>query len=391
MFKSATIFRIASDFTLPPLQVLEDALQAAQFMPCAPTQAESVGWIPPRGKQSTVLAEPVGRGVILRLQTERRVVPAHAVNSLVDSFVDQLMQATGRERISAKIKKEFKEEAIQTLLPRAFPKSSAVTLWIDPVNHWMVVDSGNVADADKIVGYLVEALSTVPHALMIGIQARPVQTQNSPSSAMAHWLATRDAPFNFTLDRDCEMKMPDDMKSTVRYSRHTLEINEVADHIAAGKVPTKLAITWDDRVSFELSDTGQLRKVKMLDVVLDGQQEAGKDDDSFDADAAIVTGELSALIPDLIDALGGEIVEGGANPLKLSEPPAGMPPIDGENDPMYVQALDLVMKHKKPSIALVQRHLVIGYNRAARLIERMEVEGKVSPMTRDGVRKILIA
>jgi recombination associated protein RdgC len=109
------------------------------------------------------------------------------------------------------------------------------------------------------------------------------------------------------VDRDCELKTPDDQKSTVRYSRHTLEIDEVGQHIAAGKLPTQLAMTWNERVSFTLSDMGQIKKIKLLDVVLDGVQDSGQDDDGFDTDAAIVTGELSALIPDLLEALGGEV------------------------------------------------------------------------------------
>ena len=131
----------------------------------------------------------------------------------------------------------------------------------------------------------------------------PVQTHMSAAASMSQWLASREAPFNFTVDRDCELKTPDDQKSTVRYSRHTLEIDEVAQHIVAGKVPTQLALTWNDRVSFVLAEAGQIRKIKLLDVVLEGVE---KEEDGFDTDAAILTGELSALIPDLLEALGGE-------------------------------------------------------------------------------------
>jgi recombination associated protein RdgC len=113
------------------------------------------------------------------------------------------------------------------------------------------------------------------------------------------------------VDRDCELKAPDENKSTVRYSRHTLEIDEVAEHIAAGKVPTQLAMTWNDRVSFVLSEAGQVRKLKMLDVVVkEAEDTRGKDDEGFDTNAAILTGELSALIPDLLEALGGELEPG---------------------------------------------------------------------------------
>lgn len=60
-----------------------------------------------------------------------------------------------------------------------------------------------------------------------------------------------------------------------------------------------------------------------------------------------------------------------------------------EADPMYDQAVSVVMEHRKASISLVQRHLRIGYNRAARLLEAMEQSGVVSPMGADGSRSIL--
>lgn len=313
MFKSASFFRISADFVMPPLDAFEEALQSAQFTPCGATQPESVGWVPPRGNKSTVLLETVGPQIILRLCIERRPVPASAVKAEVELRVEKYKQETGRERVSSKIKKEFKEEAIQSLLPRAFTKRSSTTLWIDPVNKFLVVDSGSLVGADKVVGNLVEALSEIPGSRP-GIMAKPVQTTTAAGTAMAHWLASREAPADFTVDRDCELKMPDDQKSTVRYSRHTLEIDEVAEHIASGKVPTQLAMTWNERVSFVLTDMAQIKKIKLLDVVLDGVQENGKDDDGFDTDAAIVTGELSALIPDLLQALGGELSIDGAAP-----------------------------------------------------------------------------
>ena len=62
----------------------------------------------------------------------------------------------------------------------------------------------------------------------------------------------------------------------------------------------------------------------------------------------------------------------------------------GEKDPMYDQAVEVVMKNRKASISLVQRHLKIGYNRAARLVEDMENAGLVSAMSGSGQREILV-
>ena len=63
---------------------------------------------------------------------------------------------------------------------------------------------------------------------------------------------------------------------------------------------------------------------------------------------------------------------------------------DGESDPLYDEAVSVVLKHRRASISLVQRHLRIGYNRAARLLESMERAGVVSPMQSNGNRDILV-
>ncbi|MFM6995491.1 MAG: DNA translocase FtsK, partial [Limnohabitans sp.] len=68
----------------------------------------------------------------------------------------------------------------------------------------------------------------------------------------------------------------------------------------------------------------------------------------------------------------------------------GEPGDSAEKDPMYDQAVEVVLKHRKASISLVQRHLKIGYNRAARLVEDMEKAGLVSAMSGSGQREILV-
>ena len=114
----------------------------------------------------------------------------------------------------------------------------------------------------------------------------------------------------FTVDRECELKSANEEKAVVRYARHPLDIEEVQAHIDAGKLPTKLALTWDDRVSFMLTEGLQIKKVSFLDTVFEGTK---ADDGGFDTDVAIATGELVKLIPDLIEALGGESESGVAS------------------------------------------------------------------------------
>jgi S-DNA-T family DNA segregation ATPase FtsK/SpoIIIE len=93
--------------------------------------------------------------------------------------------------------------------------------------------------------------------------------------------------------------------------------------------------------------------------------------------------------PDYIEGIleGGVSGEGGDDALGGA---AGTGGASGESDPLYDQAVEVVIKHRRASISLVQRHLRIGYNRAARLLEQMEQSGLVSTMASNGNRDILV-
>ena len=101
------------------------------------------------------------------------------------------------------------------------------------------------------------------------------------------------------------------------------------------------------------------------------------------AEPDYIEGILEGGIPDESDT--GSAVGFGGLSQTLAE--AG---VDGESDPMYDQAVAIVLKHRRASISLVQRHLRIGYNRAARLLEQMEKSGLVSTMATNGNRDILV-
>jgi S-DNA-T family DNA segregation ATPase FtsK/SpoIIIE len=85
-------------------------------------------------------------------------------------------------------------------------------------------------------------------------------------------------------------------------------------------------------------------------------------------------------IEDVLEAGGGDAAAGGGANGEAT----------GEKDPLYDQAVEIVLRTRRPSISLVQRHLRIGYNRAARLIEDMERAGMVSAMQSNGNREVLV-
>jgi recombination associated protein RdgC len=258
--------------------------------------------VPPRGDSHAVLAENVGGQIILKLCTETKAVPGSVVKTELEAQLDKIEQQTGR-RLKGKKAREIKDEIVHTLLPRAFPKRSGTLVWLDVKAGLVLVDTGSMKKADGVLSRLAELLGG-------GLKLSPLQTELSPATAMAAWLSDKEAPAGFTLDRDCELKQPDSEKATVRYARHTLDIDEVGEHIKQGKLPTQLGMTWASRVSFVLTEAGTLKKIKLLDVVLEGRGSGSSNDGNenhFDADVALATGELARLIPDLVAALGGPL------------------------------------------------------------------------------------
>jgi recombination associated protein RdgC len=301
VFKNVIVYRIEASWS-QSLDQVEQALGTQRFMPCSPSQEKSAGWTEPRGDAHGPLAESVGGQWLLEFMVESKTLPASVVRRKVDERAAQIEAATGRKP-GKKEKKELKEDVTHELLPLAFTRHVRIAVWIDPAARRLVVNASNPARADEVVTSLVKALD--------GFAVTLVNTQVEPAVAMADWLSTQEPPAGFTIDRECELKAGDESKAVVRYAKHPLDIDEVRQHIADGKRPTRLAMTWDDRVSFELTEGLQLRKIVFLEGTLDDAPASGKED-NFDADAAIATGELGQLVPELLEALGGEMRLGAA-------------------------------------------------------------------------------
>lgn len=294
MFKNVIVYRIGPGWSASVAQ-MEESLGAQRFVECGASQEKSMGWVEPRGEAHGPLVEVVGGQLMLKLMIETRALPGSVVNRKAKERVAHIEASTGRKPGKKEIR-EIKDDIKLELLPQAFTKQGAVAAWLDRQAQLLVIDAASSAKADEVVTALVKSLD--------GLALTQLNTKVSPVAAMSGWLVSQEPPAGFSVDRECELKAADESRSVVRYSRHPLDTGEVRQHVESGKLPTRLALTWDSRVSFVLTESLQLKKLAFLDVVLDGTA-AGKDE-GFDADTAIATGELRKLLPDLLAALGGE-------------------------------------------------------------------------------------
>ena len=292
MFTNATLYRItaspAADFDIL------GALEANQFAPCGPSQEVSHGWVPPRG-EGEALCECINGHLIYKLMTETKTVPADLLDRELDARCKKVEAETGR-RPGKKERRELKDEIKLGLLPAAFPKRTATLVWINPTAKLLVIDTASAKRADDVVMQLVMSQE--------GLAMQPISTNTTPSGAMASWLIKTSLPETMGIDRDCVLAATDESKAKVKYEKHDLDIPEVVEHIQRGMMPESLALTWLNRVSFTLTSDMNLKTIEILNVDVEDAEKA----DEFDAGVCIATAEITSLVSDLLEELGGEVI-----------------------------------------------------------------------------------
>lgn len=364
MFKNATIYRLLK---LP--DDMPDNMDSACFTPCGATQDKAIGWVPPRGEYPGPLIEPVHGRWFVKAAIETKSVPSSEINKAVDAACDQIEKMTGRKP-GKKEKRELKESALLELLPHAFPKLKHVMVMIDREHELVFIDTASTGVSDDVVTMLCRA----------GLELALVQTAHSATTFMVNCLIDEHDDFSdFILGRECVLESQDESKAKVTFKNHSLQSEEVRKHVTEGKLPSKLSLCDKNDTDFVLTDSLKLTKIKY------GVPDAGdaQEQDRFDADCVLIGSALSGLATSLISNMGG-LMAWDEPESDAAAPYAGEGP-----DPLYDAAQDIVMQEQRPSISLIQRHLKIGYNRAARLLEQMESNGLVSPMDASGKRNIL--
>jgi len=293
-FKNLQIYRLPAPWAYTPEQ-LEAALASQAFTPASSNELLRQGWDTPRPNGG--LVHVVNKQMLIVLGTEKKLLPNSVINQVAKARAAEMEEAQGFKP-GKKAMKELKERVADELLPRAFSIRSNVWTWIDPVNGWLVVDAASPAKADEVIKLLLKAVDKLP--------LESLRVQRSPVGVMTEWLQTDEAPAGFTVDMDTELRATGESKAAVRYVKHSLDPEEVRRHIAAGKQCTRLAMTWDSKISFVLTEQLAIKGIKPLDVLDEKDAGVRNDDERFDGDFMLMTGELAKLLADVVEALGGE-------------------------------------------------------------------------------------
>lgn len=293
-FKNLKLYRLAPEIELNS-NILAQSLEKTIFKPGGSQDSQVSGWLEPRDDSGLVYN--TNQQLLLRLHTEKKLLPNTVINQAAKAHAMKIEEQQGFKP-GRKQMKEIKEQMTMELLPKAFVIAHDTYVWLDPINHWLAIDAAAVAKCDEVMGVLAKTLSPFP--------VQPLHVNMSPAAAMTQWLATDEAPAGFTIDQDTELKATNESRATVRYVRQSIDNEEVQKHIKAGKQCTRLALTWNDKISFVLTDNLDIKKLAPLDVIKDGQEaQADNEAELFEADFTLMTGEIANMLDDLMAALGG--------------------------------------------------------------------------------------
>lgn len=297
-FKNLSIFRLNEAFTFTP-EELEQKLEPLSFRPCGAHELATFGWASPIGKTVESLVFSSNGFMMLCGKKEERVLPSTVVNEMVQEKIVETEEKQAR-KLSKKERTAIKDELIFELLPRAFTFSRKIYAYIDSKGGWLIVDTASAKNAEDLLSLLRKSLGSLP--------AVPLNTTEKPSITMTQWLINNQAPDGITIEDECELRSPEEAGGIIRCKRHDLTLPEIKNHLDTGKEVIKLAVNWEDRISFIIDEHLAIKRLRFLDLIQDQASDIKADTDAekFAADFSIMSLELNHFLPRLLALFGGE-------------------------------------------------------------------------------------
>ncbi|MCC5887172.1 MAG: recombination-associated protein RdgC [Gammaproteobacteria bacterium] len=298
-FRNLRAWRLTAPFDLGADELSTRLAQDA-FTPCAPGQAETLGWEAPLGGEDPdALVHAVAGKLLLRARTQERILPGSAVNEILPERLAAAEEKEGR-RLRAAERRELAEGIRAELLPKALLRSVRQWLLIDPGSGLVMIDTATAARG--------EALLTLLRGSLGNLGVRPLSFTQPLDGVLTAWVRSRELPQGFELGGWCDLEHPQDTANKVRFRAQPLDEDDVVAALDRGLRVTALELLWeagaDEPLSCVLSEDGAFRRLK-----LPTGEAAASDDESaaarLDADLALLGLTLNQFFAALFPALGG--------------------------------------------------------------------------------------
>jgi len=290
-FKNLVFYRLPADWTLRATE-LEAQLAERTLQPCGPFDLKSRGWMPVT--HGGRLLHTLNQQHMIALGENEKLLPGSIIRQVAQERAEVQAQDQGFP-VGRKQMRDLRLKVGDELRAKALTRRRVTRAWIDQLSGWFVIDAATIPRAEAVIDTLRATLGSFAPILMA--------TERSPHSLMASWLLRGGTASRFTIDDDLELQSADKSKTVIRYTRHPLDGPEIQAHLKGGKYPTRLGLTWNDRVSFALTDKMILKKIEFLEVAEPNAAEELEPAEKFDVDFMIMAAELANLLKELARAL----------------------------------------------------------------------------------------
>ena len=294
-FKNIFVLAFTRPFDTKALE-LNKLMQEQEFTPLGSTELRHFGWHESLGKGSLLTTESNGN-ILICARSEEKILPTAVVKDAVDEMVETLESEHGRGA-TKKEREQFKEDVIFELLPRAFNKVTDTHAYINVENNTIVINTPSRGKAENLLALLRKTIGTLP---VISISPEGV-----PDEVMTEWLSidSDDRFINsgvFSLGMEAHFNSLGDQSATAIVKNQDLLGDEVKAHLDADQYVTKIALEYDESMSFLLNDDLSIKRIKFFDVITEQNDDIDLDDlnAKLIADFTLMAGELNRMITDL--------------------------------------------------------------------------------------------
>lgn len=293
-FKQIQLFQLSTPIRFTT-EKLAELFQPMLFKPCLPTLPSSMGWVSPLDEEGAPLVRTINGCMMICLQIEEKILPATVIRQEVQNKVKQIESKESR-KIRQKEKLSLKDEMIHTLLPRAFSKFTRLYAYIDPKNNWIIFSAAHAAKAEQFS--LLFERST-------GEKICPLELKKV-SPIITHWLRNQIQPELFSIEKNCMLQDPNQQNRVIRAQQQDLFAKSIQSFTQDGCEVKQLALNWQDRVHFVLSDDFSLRNIQFQEEIIAqaNDMESETRQQQFDTDFMIMAGTFSQLLKDLLTLFG---------------------------------------------------------------------------------------
>ena len=299
-FKNLLLFRFTKPFEYSA-EELAEKLADYSFEPCGSQDLQAYGWVPPLGRAGTDLVHAAGGYIMLCARRQEKLLPAAVVNEVVEDQVAAIEAEQGRP-VRRKERTSLKEEAMFSMLPKAFNRSTLQYAYIAVQEGLLVVNAASSTRAEEMMDCLRSTLGSLPVV--------PLGVKGDPIVRMTSWLKDGGLPAGFSFGHECELRDALDESGVIRARHQDLSSEDINRHVQGGMVVTKLGLQWQDRLDCVIDEKLGIKKLVFSDIVQEKSQSGEADDIAaqFDIDFSIMTLELKAFVDALVAGFGGEDV-----------------------------------------------------------------------------------